>query len=61
MFGETVDFEFHAQRAKAELDLARRAASAAAASAHLGLSRLHVERMRTAEAAPAMEAVLAQA
>ena len=40
------DFEFHTERAKAELDLARRAETAQAASAHLQLSRLHVEKLR---------------
>jgi hypothetical protein len=56
MAGQHIDFEFHARRAKAELDQARQASSAAAANAHLSLSRLHVERMRAMEAAPAMEA-----
>jgi hypothetical protein len=41
------DIEFHSQRALAELDLARSAASAVAAEAHLRLSRLHTEKLRT--------------
>ncbi len=42
-----IDFHFHTERAKAELEVARRATSAAAATAHLTLSRLHVEKLRT--------------
>ena len=55
MASHQIELEFHARRAKAELDLARQASSVAAASAHLSLSRLHVERMRTMQAAPAMD------
>jgi hypothetical protein len=36
---------FHTKRAQAELDLAMRTENAAAARAHVGLSRLHLERL----------------
>ncbi len=40
------DISFHSRRAMAELDLAGRASTVAAAEAHFGLSTLHLERMR---------------
>ncbi len=46
MAARHIDFDFHSERAKAELELARRADSAAAAHAHLRLSQLHAERLR---------------
>jgi hypothetical protein len=46
MAAQHLDFEFHSERAKAELDLARRAETAAAAQAHLRLSQLHAEKLR---------------
>jgi hypothetical protein len=61
MAAQHLDFEFHSERAKAELDLASRAATAAAASAHLRLSQLHVEKLRgLGTAAPALSLVNAQ-
>jgi hypothetical protein len=41
------DISFHSKRAMAELDLAVRASSTAAARAHFSLSSLHLERMRS--------------
>jgi hypothetical protein len=40
------DISFHSKRAMAELDLAVRASSTAAARAHFSLSSLHLDRMR---------------
>jgi hypothetical protein len=40
------DISFHSKRAMAELDLAARASTVAAARAHFGLSSLHLDRMR---------------
>ncbi len=40
------DISFHSKRAMAELDLAVRATTSAAARAHFGLSSLHLDRMR---------------
>jgi hypothetical protein len=40
------DIEFHSERARAERELAQRAASADAARAHQRLSTLHLERLR---------------
>jgi hypothetical protein len=40
------DISFHSKRAMAELDLAVRAETSAAARAHFGLSSLHLDRMR---------------
>jgi hypothetical protein len=40
------DIKYHGDRALTELDLAGRAASYAAARAHLELSALHLDRMR---------------
>lgn len=56
MISQHFDLEFHARRAQAELDLARAATSTAAANAHLGLSRLHSEKLRAAGCAAPMEA-----
>ncbi|HEX8532612.1 MAG TPA: hypothetical protein VF662_00425 [Allosphingosinicella sp.] len=56
MVSPHLDLEFHARRAQAELDLARQATSAAAANAHLGLSRLHSERLRAGQGAASMNA-----
>jgi hypothetical protein len=41
------DIRFHSERAKAELDLADRAASAHVAKAHRDLAALHLDRMRS--------------
>ncbi len=41
------DIKFHSDRAMAELDRALGAGSTVAAEAHLKLSALHLERMRT--------------
>ncbi len=51
--------EYHCDRAVAERALARDAASAPAARAHLTLSELHLERMRSLSEAivPRMEPV----
>jgi hypothetical protein len=43
MSGDPISF--HSQRAQAELDLAMRAQHVAAARAHFGLSRLHLEHL----------------
>jgi hypothetical protein len=40
------DISFHSKRAMAELDLAVRAQTSAAARAHFSLSSLHLDRMR---------------
>lgn len=40
------EVKFHTQRAMAEIDLAARSHDSAAAQAHLGLSELHLRRMR---------------
>lgn len=40
------EISFHSKRAMAELDLAVRATTSAAARAHFGLSSLHLDRMR---------------
>jgi hypothetical protein len=40
------EVRFHTRRAMAELDLASRSHDATAARAHLGLSELHLRRMR---------------
>lgn len=40
------EIKFHSDRAIAEIDLARKAADANAARAHLNLSQLHLRRMR---------------
>jgi hypothetical protein len=56
MPGHYLDIEFHSERAQAELDLARRASSAAAAKAHLDLSRLHAERLQSfGQTTPALQ------
>lgn len=40
------EISFHSQRAMIELDLAAQARCSRAAQAHLGLSQLHLNRMR---------------
>jgi hypothetical protein len=40
------ELEYHAARAKAELDLSYRAQRRAAAEAHMRLSALHMDRVR---------------
>ena len=40
------EISFHSKRAMAELDLAVRATSFAAAQSHFGLSSLHLQQMR---------------
>jgi hypothetical protein len=48
------EIKFHSDRAMSELDLAAHSAVPAAARAHLGLSALHLDRMRKlCEAQPA--------
>ncbi len=55
------DLEFHSRRVKAELDLARSASSAVVAEAHLRLSQLHAEKLRSlGTAAPALSLVAAE-
>jgi hypothetical protein len=41
------DIKFHSDRAMVELDYALKASSIVAANAHLGLSELHLQRMRS--------------
>lgn len=43
------DHDFHLRRARAELDLAHRSECLAAMEAHLRLSSLHMQRLRTAD------------
>jgi hypothetical protein len=43
------DIEYHAERARAELDRAYRAKGQAAADAHLRLSSLHMKRLQCAD------------
>jgi hypothetical protein len=44
---ETDQIRIHEERASAELERARKAATVPAAQAHLALSRLHSERLRS--------------
>jgi hypothetical protein len=48
---ETDEIRIHEERAGAELERARSAATVPAAQAHLALSRLHAERLRSLGAA----------
>ncbi|HEX8226038.1 MAG TPA: hypothetical protein VF605_19700 [Allosphingosinicella sp.] len=43
------DIEYHAQRARAELDQAHSAKDQAAAEAHMRLSSLHMKRVQSAD------------
>lgn len=43
------DIEYHAERARAELDRANKATGQAAANAHMRLSSLHMERLQRAD------------
>ena len=47
--------KFHSERAAVELDLAMRASHVAAARAHFGLSRLHLEQLTRLTGAAAAE------
>jgi hypothetical protein len=49
------DISFHSKRAMAELDLAVRATTSAAARAHFGLSSLHLDSMRRLTEKPEAE------
>jgi hypothetical protein len=57
---KTQDHEHHRERVRAELDLAYRADSTAAANAHLRLSALHLRRLAEIDAAaePILHAAL---
>lgn len=44
------DYDYHIERARAELDCAYRAPDHAAAAAHMTLSALHMDRARAARA-----------
>jgi hypothetical protein len=54
--GKVDEIQFHSDRAKAELELARSASSPAAARPHFALAELHGEKLRAlGEAQPAQE------
>jgi hypothetical protein len=46
--GKGTDFHYHMERARAEMDCAYRATDRAAAAAHMKLSALHMDRVRSA-------------
>jgi hypothetical protein len=46
-----MDYDYHVERARAEIDRGYRAQSEEAAAAHMKLSALHMERARLARAA----------